>query len=129
MNRVDSSTPKNGEIWHPYWMLEEFKTNMWSGVSNKKLWLEKAIAFTSDHELYGSWMLKVTEDWPRSCEHNLSKSGDKRAWIGHAAAALAIDCPESIVREAWWHLTPIQQELANKKAEQAIQQWRENAKA
>jgi hypothetical protein len=126
--RVDSTLPKNGEIWHPYWILEEFKTNMWGNVTNRKNWLEKAIEFTSNHELYGSWMIKVTEQWPRSCEHNLSKGGDKRAWIGHAAVALAIDCTESIVREAWGHLTPVQQELANKQAEIAIEKWRNNAK-
>lgn len=129
MSRVDDCLPKETEIWHPYWVLEECKTNMWGNVKDRKTWLEKAIKFTGDHELYGKWMLKVIEQWPMSCEHNLSKSGDKRAWIGHAAVALAIDCPESIVREAWGYLTPVQQDLANKKAEQAINKWRENAKA
>lgn len=123
--KVNESEPKDGEIWHPYWLLEEFKSNMWGNVKDRNTWVEKAINFTGNHVLYGEWMLKVLDAWPLSCEHNLSKSGDKRPWIGHAAVALAIDCPEDIVRHAWSFLNDEQQRLANEKAEQAIQIWRE----
>lgn len=124
MSSIDERPPADGEIWHPYWDLEEFKGNMWGSVSHRKTWLEIAILFTGNHELYGEWMLKVADAWKYSCEHNLTKSGDKRAWIGHAAVAYAIRCPEDIVREAWGHLTPEQQDLANKKASEAIDYWR-----
>lgn len=122
MNERD---PKQDEVWHPYWKLEEFKSNMWGNVKDRKEWLDKAISFTGDHQLYGDWMLKVIDQWPLSCAHNLTKSGDKRPWIGHAAAAIAINCPEDIVRQAWACLTEDQQRLANVKAEQAIQKWRD----
>lgn len=46
-----------------------------------------------------------------------------KAWVGHAACALAMGCPEYIVREAWGYLTSEQQLLANKEAERAIQAW------
>lgn len=121
---IDNSTPKEDEIWHPYWKLEEVKNNMWGSVNHRKTWLEIAILFTGNAELYGEWMLKVVEEWQFSCEHNLSKSGDKRAWIGHAAVALAIKCPEDIVREAWSYLTIEQQDKANAKASEAIDYWR-----
>lgn len=121
--------PKPGEIWHPWWLLEEVKHNMWGDVTRRKTWLQIAIAFTGDAELYGHWMMRVIKEWPNSCEHNLSKSGDKRAWIGHAAVALAIGCPEDIVREAWGNLSESQQTEANAKASYAIEQWRaEHAK-
>lgn len=97
---------------------------MWGDVSHRKTWLDIAIIFTGNAELYGQWMLKVADAWPRSCEHNLTKTGDKRPWIGHAAVALAIGCPEDIVREAWGHLSEQQQRLANEKASIAIQYWR-----
>lgn len=114
----------NGEIWHPYWTWEETSNNMWGDVDNKKEWLDKAIKFTGDHVLYGSWMLKVAENWKYSCEHNLTKTDiNKKAWIGHAAVAMAIQCPEDIVREAWGHLTQRQQDLANMKAQEAIDHW------
>ncbi len=116
--------PATGEIWHPWWMLEEVKYNMWGDVSHRKTWLQIAIAFTGNPDLYGEWMRKVADAWKHSCEHNLTKPGDKRPWIGHAAVALAIGCPEDIVREAWGHLSPEQQQKANEKAQQAIDYWR-----
>lgn len=121
---IDGSSPKAGEVWHPYWKWEEVGHNMWGDVKRRKTWLQIAIAFTGDHELYGEWMMRVIDEWPRSCEQNLTKSGDKRAWIGHAAVALAIGCPEDIVREAWGHLSKEQQDNANAKAQSAIDTWR-----
>jgi hypothetical protein len=127
---LSEAGPAAGEIWHPYWILEEFKSDMWRSVSGRAEWLEKAVRFTGDDELYGSWMLRVIDEWPRSCEHNLTKAGDKRAWIGHAAVALAIGCPEDIVRQAWSLLTDGQRERANEKARIAIEKWnRRHAKA
>ena len=121
---ITEKQPSDGEIWHPWWLLEEVKSNMWGDVSNRKTWLEIAILFTGNADLYGEWMLKVVDEWRYSCEHALTKSGDKRPWIGHAAVAMAIKCPEDIVRQAWGYLTPEQQDKANKKAEEAIEIWR-----
>lgn len=114
----------SGEIWHPYWTWEEVAHNMWGDVNSRKEYLQKAIEFTGDHDLYGSWMIKVAENWKYSCEHNLTKSDiNKKAWIGHAAVAMAIQCPEDIVREAWGYLSEIQQDMANMKAQEAINHW------
>jgi hypothetical protein len=121
---IDARPPQPGEIWHPYWELEEVAHNMWGSVGHRSTWLQIAITFTGNAALYGEWMNKVTDKWPRSCEHNLTKTGDKRAWMGHAAVALAIGCPEDVVREAWAHLSPEQQAAANNKAQQAIDLWR-----
>lgn len=111
-------------IYHPYWMWEEVKFNMWGTVSNKFEMLEWAIEFTGDAEEYGSWMMKVVSDWNCSCEHNLSnKTQNRKAWIGHAACAYANKCPEDIVRKAWSHLSEDQQIKANKKADEAIAAW------
>lgn len=114
-------------IYHPYWMWEEVKYNMWGAVSNKFEMLEWAIEFTGDANLYGDWMMKVVSDWPMSCQHNLSNSTQNRkAWIGHAACAYANKCPEDIVRKAWSHLTEQQQIDANAKAQEAIEHWENN---
>ena len=121
---VDTNNPEAGEIWHPYWLLEEVAANMWGNATHRKTWRDIAIAFTGNADLYGEWMRKVADEWKFSCEHNLTKSGDKRPWIGHAAVARAIGCPEDIVREAWGYLTPEQQDAANQKASEAIEYWR-----
>lgn len=112
------------EVWHPYWVWEEMEANMWGSVTHRKTWLTRAIEFTGNHELYGEWMRKVADSWRHSCEQNLTKpmAGNK-AWIGHAAVAMAMQCPEDIVREAWGHLSREQQRLANQKAQEAIDYW------
>lgn len=126
MSTIDSlMEPVVGEVWHPFWKLEEVSHNMWGDALHRKTWREIAAAFTGNASLYGHWMRRVADEWQHSCEHNLTKPGDKRAWIGHAAVALAINCPEDIVREAWGDLTDEQREQANKQASQAIDYWRE----
>ena len=111
-------------VYHPYYNWEEIKYNMWGTVSNKDKYLLDAIKFTSDHEVYGSYMLRVIKEWPISCENALTDYFiNRKAWIGHAASALAIGCPENITRMAWRELTDVQQFLANEKARRAIQAW------
>jgi hypothetical protein len=111
-------------IYHPYQEWEEMGFNMWGDVSDRKHFLGLAIELTGDHKRYGSFMLRVVNEWVRSCENALTDSFiNRKAWVGHAAVALAIQCPEDITREAWGHLSDEQQLLANKEAERAIQAW------
>ena len=111
-------------IYHPWWLWEEVSANMWGSVSNKELYLKTAIEFTGNHELYGAWMGQVVKEWKYSCEHNLSdKSQNRKAWVGHAACAMAFRCPEDIVRTAWGRLAEEKQILANMEAEKAIKKW------
>jgi hypothetical protein len=126
MPKISEKAPASDEIWYPFYQLEEADSAMWKNVNHRITWLQLAVTFTGNAELYGEWMLRVTEQWPRSCQHNLTKGGDKRPWIGHAAVALAINCPEDIVRAAWGALSKEQQDAANKKAEEAIEVWRAN---
>jgi hypothetical protein len=111
-------------IYHPYWLWEEASHNMWGSVQDRALYLDWAVEFTGNAELYGSWMIKVVNDWKYSCEHNLTnQTQNNQAWIGHAACAYANNCPEDIVRAAWSKLSEQQQIEANKKADQAIELW------
>ena len=111
-------------VYHPYCDWEELDHNMWGVVENRKKYLSKAKEFTADHKLYGRFMMRVVREWPVSCENALTDySLNRKAWIGHAACALALECPEDIVREAWGYLNYEQQLLANKEAERAIQAW------
>ena len=104
---------------------------MWGSVKDRASFLQMAVEFTGNAELYGSYMMRVANEWTYSCEHNLTDiSQNRRAWIGHAACALAMKCPEDIVRQAWSMLTEQQQVEANAKADEAIRYWecqRENS--
>lgn len=111
-------------IWHNYKKWEDLE--MWRKVSQQEEQelLQKAIEFTGNAELYGSYMKMVTEQWPISCEHNLTNSGmNQKAWLGHAATQMAINCPEYITRMAWKHLSQQQRDEANQQAEINIRLW------
>ena len=98
--------------------------NMWGTVPDRRKTLRLAVEFTRDSKLYGHYMRLVCREWTYSCENALTdKNLNRKAWLGHAACALAHGIPEDIVREAWKHLTDEQRTLANKQAENAIKEW------
>ena len=111
-------------VYHQVEAWEEIAANMWGEATDAKAMLDQAIGFTADHALYGSYMLRVIREWPISCENALTDASlNQKAWVGHAACALALNCPEDITRKAWGYLTDEQRLLANKEAERAIQHW------
>ena len=113
-------------IFHHYLAWEDYQAGMWRITSKQERdeLLPKAIEFTGDPDLYGSFMIKVLSIYPIACEQNLSdKSQNRRAWIGQAAACLAINSPEDVTRSAWGHLTLAQQVKADAKADEAIKLW------
>ena len=115
-------------IYHPYWLWEDYINGMWRKENSilERDYLRKAIEFTGDAEKYGYWMLKVIEDWPITCEHNLTdETQNRKAFIGHCACCHGINCPEYITREAWGYLNKKQQDEANEKANIAITKWEE----
>lgn len=116
-------------IYHRYELWEEVAAGMWRDVreSKKEKYIERARMFMSDDMIFGMYMRDVIEKWKYSCEHNLTDLNQNRvAWLGQAACALALRCPEDLTRAAWSLLTNEQQDKANKKAEFYIQQWERN---
>jgi len=113
------------QVYHPVWLWEEIEHNMWGRVDDRAGYLQRAIEFTGDHKLYGSFMQRVCQEWPYSTENAFTDPYlNHRAWVGHAACALAMRCPEDIVRQAWRYLTDEQKLLANQEASRAIANWR-----
>ncbi len=116
-------------IFHHYLKWEEVKAGMWRDITaeERRAILTRAIEFTGNAILYGSFMLRVIVEWPISAEQNLSDvMQNRKAWVGHAAACLAIQSPEYVTREAWGYLSQKQQDDANDQAENAIQVWRKD---
>lgn len=100
---------------------------MWDTVEDRGSMLQEAIKFTSNWNAYGDYMDLVIKEWPYSCENALTDYNlNRKAWLGHAACAMAIGCPEDITREAWRHLTDEQRKMANRRAANAIRCWEEN---
>lgn len=117
-------------VWHPVEDWEEIKFNMWGTVSDRASFLKRAIDFTGNWELYGDHMDLVILEWPISCENALTDySLNRKAWVGHAACALYMQCPEDITRLAWGYLSDEQRTMANRRAAIAIRDWEENYRA
>lgn len=113
-------------IYVRYQDWEDYQHGMWRKVSNEDEWLQRAIKFTGNHKRYGSWMKKVIYKWPATMLHNLTNpSLNQRAFVGHCACCLAFGCPEYIVRMAWKELTEKQRVLADKVAQETIDEWKE----
>lgn len=114
-------------IYHPYTVWEDHKNGMWRTLGKDEDYndlLRKAITFTGNAELYGSFMMRVVSEWPRCSEHNITDLNiNRKAWVGHAACCMALNCPEDITRQAWKYLTQDQRNRANAKAENAIRSW------
>jgi len=114
-------------IYHPYESWEESRFNMWGVIDDRNDALERAIEFTGDWKLYGSYMRRVTNEWPVSCENALTDQFiNQKAWLGHAAVAMALQIPEDITRLAWGKLSDEQQLLANEEAGRAIATWKDS---
>jgi hypothetical protein len=111
-------------IWRPIESWEEISHNMWGEAKNRRELLRRAVIFTGNHRLYGRYMARVVAEWSNSCANALTDYNlNRRAWVGHAACALALQCPEDVTREAWGRLTDEQRLLANRQADRAIQSW------
>src|SRR6056300_526558 len=114
------------QVYTPYTKWECYKNGMWSkvDVSSEQKMLQIAIDFTSDHVSYGSAMREVVFAWENSMINFLTnKSINRRAYLGHCAVSFKLGIPEYLVRMAWKHLTPKQQQLADLVAERTIKEW------
>jgi hypothetical protein len=116
-------------VYYSFEKWEDYQFGMWRKIpfSQEPIFLEAAIRFTGDAELYGKYMIRAINEWPNGCEHNLTCVGmNRQAWIGHAATCIALTSPEYITRLAWHQLTQEQQDLANAQADIAIKIWEDN---
>lgn len=116
-------------VYYSFEKWEDYQFGMWRKVPfyMEHHFLEAAINFTGDADLYGKYMIRAINEWPNGCEHNLTCTGmNRQAYIGHAATCIALGCPEYITRLAWHQLTQEQQDKANEQADIAIKIWEDN---
>lgn len=126
---MEKLSMKIKRIYHHFSKCEEFKSIMWQsslGIDKTEK-LNKCQIFMSDTDLFSASMKLVLIEWPISCEANFTNSGiNQTAWLGQAAAALAIECPEDITKEAWGMLDSEKQLLANNAAKLHIKKWKDD---
>lgn len=108
----------------PYWEWEDWINGMWRKVEDEDRWLKLSIEFTGDHVIYGNAMRDVVKAWPRTMMNSLTNTSiNRRAFLGHCACCYKIQAPEYIVRMAWKYLTDQQRMLADKEAQDIINNW------
>lgn len=115
-------------VYHHYEKCEEYKTSMWKQIPIEKR--QGKIIQSRDLMLdifgFKTAMIRAIDEWPYSCEHNLTASIiNHQAWLGHAGCAINHDAPEELTREAWSMLNEEQQYLANIAADEAKAYWLE----
>lgn len=111
------------QVYVPYWEWEDWLNGMWAKGSEDRL--QEAIEFTGDWERYGNAMKEVIVAWPRTMLNSLTNpSINKRAFLGHCAVCFKIGITEDIVRMAWKRLTDEQRRLADKVAQETIDEWK-----
>lgn len=114
-------------IYHHYKLMEEYNSNMWKvvPVEQREALVKASADLMIDHRAFQTACLVVVDQWPFSCEANLSATViNHQAWIGHAGCALNHGAPEDLTRLGWRTLTQEQQDLANVAADVAIETWR-----
>lgn len=118
-------------IYHPWWLWEDHKNGFYENISGeqKKILIEKVLEMFNSEKLTKENMNKVIEDWPYSCEHNLTnESLNKIAYIGQAACCIYAGVPSSITMEAWSLLNDSVKKRSDKIALSVIKKWKSKNK-
>jgi hypothetical protein len=108
--------------------MEEFNCKMWKGcpIDERESMINKSRDLMIDVSAFESAMLKAVNEWPFSCEANLTASViNHQAWLGHAGCAINHDAPEELTRLAWSMINKEQQDLANLAADKVKNIWME----
>jgi hypothetical protein len=118
--------PSNSRVYHDFRELEEYRDGMWRIVrgDRRRVNAENAAALMRDSVSFKSAMLRAIDEWPKSCQHNLTADAtNKLAWLGHAGNCLAHGSPEENTRIGWHLLSPAEQDEANRVAQEVLDEW------
>lgn len=115
-------------VYYHYSECEEFRPGgMWrivSSATERERFANSTAELMRDVPAFRESMLRVLDEWPKSCWMNLSSSStNHQAWFGHAGCFLETGSPEDCTRQGWHRLTLGQQELANDAADEVIAEW------
>lgn len=121
------NTNDEDRVFHTYHNWECYKAGFYATVGPngmKKADCEEAYrAFLSNIDQFEIALGGVISEWKHSCEHYLTNSAMNRiAWLGQAAMCYATGVPSQF-RSGFFLLTEKQQEAANEKALEFLNEW------
>lgn len=113
-------------IYHHYEKWEDYKHGFYDSLSgkNKNVLMDKVVELFSSQELTDKYMRMVIEQWPYSCEHNLSNPSLNRvAYLGQSACCIYGGIPSGITMSAWSLVSQKNRDEADKIASKIIKEW------
>jgi len=113
-------------IYHHYGDLEEYHGGMWRILrgEERKQFITAAADLMRDPSRFRACMARTLEEWPNSCEHNLTAENVNRiAWLGHAGCCIGVNSSEEATRAGWHTLNQAEQDEANRVAKEVLDIW------
>lgn len=113
--------------FYHYTEWEDFQSGMYNeDKEGREERVRLAVHLLSSLGLCREQMTRVTVEWPKAVEQNLTNpSINHQAFLGQAACAIWRGVHEDETREAWGRLTEFQRYAANKVADAVFEEWRE----
>lgn len=118
--------PKIDRVYHRYEALEEYQRGMWRIVRGHDRIHNAELArdLMRDSQAFKAAMMRAVNEWPVSCEHNLTcEDSNRLAWLGHAGCLLGVGSPEENTRIGWHMLNQSEQDEANRVAQEVLDFW------
>jgi len=114
----------------PYTSWEDWKAGMYRDLSKHDFDAKVSLSASllADHMRLTMAMRSVVMYWENACNANLRESPNNRSWLGQAACCYAVGATEAATRHAWGLLTDPQRDLANKIADEIIDDWKSTQK-
>ena len=113
-------------VYHNFMNLEEYKRGMWriTRGDERKKYIQASANLMMDVDRFYDAMHQALNEWPDSCEHNLTADSMNRiAWMGHAGCCVGVGSPEDCTRAGWYFLSDRQMEKANHAAARVLSLW------
>lgn len=113
------------DVWHPWWKWECYKAGFFNETP-KTVTKERGELsyreFLGDLKKFEAGIQRVFDEWPFSCEHHLTKRGNRIAWIGQSSCCIELGIP-ACCRGGFRMLNKTKQREANLLALQYLNQW------
>lgn len=110
--------------FYRYELWEDYQSGMYNPPQAGSDRINKAIECLSNENVCRSYMQKVVNEWKIATEQVLTNpENNGRAWLGQCACFMYGGCHDEETRKAWVLLAPEVQKMANKIAEQVINEW------
>lgn len=113
-------------VFHHFSRCEENQAGMWRTITGdaREEFVAGASDLMRDAPRFKAAMMRAVQEWPYSCEMNLSASSiNRQAWMGHAGNCIALNSPEELTRLGWHRLNQSEQDIANQMADEVIEFW------